>query len=277
MISGDQVSRDLPAGSDVEVKVIIDGPGKAHAEAYVPLLNNKFEILTKYGTKTEDPDKLSSKFDQEKKRLDEFENQSSKMGDKKINEVLMRIKREHTVDDIERLLSASESGDKEATNQCQNRLRDLGELLDKIQDLLEWPMIVEQARKLYSTSIEIINQFGNEASSHGLAELWKEANRAIDSEDKYLLRSILERIEGLDRQVCANTREFWLMMFKSLIDQKPYMSDQSTAEKLIKQGILESKMGNIDGLREILIKLVALLPEEKKNEISGGFGSTMTK
>ncbi len=81
----------------------------------------------------------------------------------------------------------------------------------------------------------------------------------------------------LHYQILFERPGFWLGYFNHLIDERLKMQDQDTAEQLINQGHQCINRDNVQGLRNVVVQLLGLLPREEAEAIKRGYQSGLLK
>ena len=68
-VSADRITRDLPAGSEIELTIDIDESRMVRVKAYVPLLDEEFENVLHLSKEVPDPDLMRREIELERRRL----------------------------------------------------------------------------------------------------------------------------------------------------------------------------------------------------------------
>ena len=145
-ITGQQVRRDIPAGSEIEVTIERDESGVVHTRAYIPILDDEYEEVMQIGGIDPPPvTKMKEVLGMEKGRLEKAQRLANETQDAAAQTELQKIEEERTVQDVESLLAAAQV-DKDAANKCEQRILDLQAAIDKAEDALRWPEKVKRRR-----------------------------------------------------------------------------------------------------------------------------------
>jgi len=259
-VRAEQVKRSIPAGSEVEVTIIIDESRLVRAKAYIPILDEEFEVLLHLGSeKGPDPANLRREAEREKARLDKVRQEAQQTGDAPAQQALERIDRERMVHDVESQLDAA-GVDPDAADKCEKRLLDLRVAVDEVEDCLEWPSLVAEAKRVMAEGNRIVNEQGDHNDRRDFQKVEAEAKSALDSRDPDLLRQRVEAIRALVLRLLDRKGILQVIFFQQLRDMKPQMRDQVEADQLISRGLQAMNRQDIEGLRAINRQLAALLP-----------------
>lgn len=134
-IFGNQIKRDVPAGSEVEITIEIDKSRLVRAKAYIPVVDEEFEGVFPMEKPIPNPNQLKENAEKEKQRLCEIRKKVSSTGDLKATQLLQKVDEERMEHEVESTLAASNI-DPDAANKCENRIFDLRVAIDDIEDAL---------------------------------------------------------------------------------------------------------------------------------------------
>ena len=272
-IRADNIRRDIPAGSDVEVTLEVNESRLVKASAYIPLVDQEFEAeLTLQGS-TPNVEALKEDLEREKKRLDAAREKAESTGDDSARRVLLqKVDGEKMVENIEDSLDAA-SGDRDAADKAQNRLIDLKVAIDQVEDSLEWPSLVAEAENQLTNSRNVVNEVGDAEGKKRLAQLEGDLRQAIQAHDVDRLRQLVEELNSMTVQILIGRPEFWVGFFQHLQEKRAYMRDRAQADALFAQGNQAMQSNDLARLQAAVRQLLALLPVEQQQEISAGYGS----
>jgi molecular chaperone DnaK len=265
-VKGTDIRRDLPAGSEVEVTLLMSEDRTIRARAYIPLLDEEFEVTITPETHTPDAPRLKQELCEEKRRLDQL---AEKAGSSPaLQEQTAKIK------ELEGMIESAQ-GDPDAANKAETRILDLKASLDRIEEESQWPQLVEHARKELDDLDNIIAQFcgSNPEPAKRARTLRAEVEQLIEEHAADRLSKKVEQILSLYHEVLMSRDEFWVYMFQNVKEQRSQMSDQAMAGRLINQGDSCLQRGDVQQLRQIVAQLLGLLPRDVQEEINrGGYG-----
>jgi len=262
-VKGTDIKRDIPAGSEVEVTLMMDEDRCIRARAYITMLDEEFEVVIVPETRTPDASRLESELREEKKRLTGLEKRSGSSSE--VEEQKTKIS------ELEDLVEAAQA-DADAANKAEARILELKAELDKIENKLEWPRMVEHARSELDDLDEVISQYGssNPEFRKRAGALRAEVEELIDQHRDDRLPRKVEEVLNLYREVLMSRDEFWVALFLRAKEEKSKMSDQEMASRLIEQGALSLQRGDIQQLRQVVGQLIGLLPDDVQAAVRRG-------
>jgi molecular chaperone DnaK len=260
VITAKQIKRDLPIGSDVEVTIVIDESRIVHVQAYIPILDEIFDVDIDMGFYEKIEIKaLEKEFQKEKERLAELRKKTEASGDSAAGRILGRIDEERMIPEVERSLAAA-SADHDAKSKAKHRLQDLKIALDKVEDAAEWPSLVSEAEGLIPTVRNLIQEHGNSADMRTFESHEAEVRKAMKGDNPDILRKRIEEMRTFVQLVLDRKGIMQAIWFEKLCEMKGDMKDRATAEQLISQGQRAIANGNVEDLRSVNKQLAALLP-----------------
>jgi molecular chaperone DnaK len=272
-----KITRDIPAGNEVEVTIDIDQSRIVRAKAYIPILDEEFEHVISYddySAKAKHPEELQKDLDRQKKRLADAREKARQTDDLKAYQVLKRIDSERMVHEAETSLAAAYN-DREAADTCQNRLLALKAAIDEVEDALEWPALAAEAEKEIGIERDIVNNpnYGVTAEEKSaFAALEREIRAAMRTNDADLLRGKVREMDGLGFRIMLRQPGWWVVQLERLEEKKATMRDQAQADAYIAQGKRAINANDLEAIKAAVRQLWSLLPEgdiDREKIVSG--------
>lgn len=268
------ISRDVPAGSEIEVIIEIDQSRLIQTRAFIPILEDDFGKVLPLESDTLDGNELAQRLEKAKDRLKTTRAKVEKAHDPGSEPIaaIQRIDSECMVTQAERL-TASAAGDADAGRQCQNLLTSLESTLDDVEDSLEWPELVQEAESELQHTRKMLDvcKPWDEAGKRMLKELARdfeilerETREAIEHRVPDLLRRRIANVEGLGYDVKMLDPGWWVGLLEDTKGKRDQMSDSALATKFMDQGDRAMTNGDFDGLKAAVRGLVGLLPRDAK-------------
>jgi len=259
-IEPDQVMRDVPEGSSVELTLKIDESRLIVTRAYVPILDEEFEHVLNLQTETVPGyDELAEDAAFERLRLDEARNRVAELRDERARGVLRRIDEERIVEDVDGLVAAART-DTDAAATCAQRLRDLKAAVDDVEDALRWPTLVQEADELVPAVRNLVDAHGDARHQRTFATTDTAIKDAIAAQDADLLRQRLDDLQVLAARVLDETGELQYLAFDQLRDLRTEMRDPSEATRLIAEGERAAGARDTRTLERVNNRLRDMLP-----------------
>jgi molecular chaperone DnaK len=274
-IAADQVNRDVPPGSEVELSIELDDSRLLRVLAYVPILDMEFEKVIRfddYRRGARDPNKLRSDLDAQRTRLDRERERCRRAGDARAEQALERIDGEHIVEDVEAALTAA-AGDPDAAEKCASRLLDLTSALDELEDALAWPTLVSEAQSLVEATRDLVEDPDFAAAAEektAFVDLERKIREAIRDSDTDPLRGKVREMRRLGFSIVSRHLDWWLENLRDLEKRRTQMSDPGLAGQLIASGRRAYDQNDLTGLSSAVQQLAALLPADEPKRLELG-------
>lgn len=254
-VRGTEIRRNIPAGSEVEVTLLMDEDRCIRARAYITMLDDEFEVAIHPQMRIPDPSRLKSELLKEKKRFGELAEKSS-------SSPAVQEQREN-ITGLEDLVKTAQ-GDRDAAIKAENAILELKADLDKIENEIRWPEMVKEARRELDTLDDIVSQLGSNNPEYNkrAKDLRVEVEQLIEEHRDDRLPKKVEQVKSLYGEVLSSKDEVWVSWFQQAKELKAKMSDQVLASRLIEQGDASIQRGEIAQLRQVVSQLTGLLPPE---------------
>lgn len=225
----------MPARSEIEVTLRIDESFLPSADAYIPVLDEEFEIRLELGrAEAPDPAELRRRSDTMADRYSELREESVELEATEAFEALDRFASDGHVDTVRRLVTQTEV-DPDAAPTCQVRLRDAEAALDAVEEKLELARVVADARNGLAAVWEFVRRFGNQRDHRDFESAETAVNEAIQDGDHTVLRRRVEAVWTLGRRVldAANMRQTVLF---ELLEQQLADDPSPKVQRLLAEG-----------------------------------------
>jgi molecular chaperone DnaK len=278
-IYADEIKRDVPAGSDIELDIIIDESRQVLVRAYLPILDEEFEAkfnMDDYG-KSKPARNLHEDFEREKMRLDKANEKAWDIEHARAQELICQIEDEQLVQEIESSLTIAET-DPNAASLCNARLRELKGRIDEIEEMLEWPALLAEAEEQLSDARQLVDLYGNDEEKARLDALERETRRAVESRDPDFLKRQVDELWRLKFAIKWRQPKFVADFFYYLESERGEMRDDHRAQQLIDIGHRAIRGGDLKTLQSAVDGMLDLLPNKQQAEDQKrAFGSTVIK
>lgn len=270
-IDSNDVRRDLPAGSEVEITLRVDTSRCIQVEAYFPILDEEFTKQLTLETTTADAAQIATTLRTEQKRMEDLKQKAEESGEQELVEELDGLAEDRDRDGLVR----AAKGDPNAAGQAAARILALQNQLDALEEKLKWPGLVAEARELQEDLAGISGDHGR-SEQQELAEEWSEAiDSIIDKKQTDRLPRKIEEGRTLYAQILFSIPGFWVGSFQRMERDGGNYSDPDAAERLFERGREYLQKNNIEGLTDVVRKLWSLLPRQEAERAQRGIGSTI--
>lgn len=258
-ICAENISRNLPIGSEVQVTLSVDEHSSTSAEAFVPLLDQTFQEVVKLGIETRNSEDIRQNFDQQRERLRQLTELADGLeegGDENIDD---------RVGLIEDLLDEGGSDD---INQADQMLKNLAGLIDSFEEKDKQNKLLQdfEARKIN------INQLLKGKDTKQIREinaLSEEFQNALDRGDHSLAEAKIKAADDLELSIYFEMPEFWIEQFNILSNQVLATENASRALAVIDRGKDAIRRQKWQVLVEVCLALVKLLPQKQQSKVPG--------
>ena len=265
IIEAKNAKRDLPMNSSVEIRLQIDASRLISGTVYIPVLDQEFPVHVEGIAKAaRSLDELQKELDNQVQRLEELQ---ATVSETKITPPaeITQIDREDRVGELSRII---EAGDKSKSIECDEKLLDLKGVIQKIEDSIEAPRLVLEAKQEIAWT--------EEALSIGTADDRKEFERirpeleAATNGDTATLRTKVSQMFQLRIRILARTPDYWIGYRDFMFERKAEMMDQTQAQLWFSHADRAIKSGDIEGVKTACRQLWALLPKQSQGRGYGG-------
>ena len=268
-ITGSEIKRTFLENSEIEIIVSVDQSRNVTAEAFSPLLDQKFNKIfetIKLSPKLE-PEHIAKDLEGEESRLRKLKHEVYLVNDKNIEQKFSDGEANEEIDEIRNDIQAAKGGDPDAVEKADRRLKELKQRLDSIEYLLNWPITLKQYNEIVNNCKNIVDRYGNDEDKDQLETLEKEAKKAIDNKDLKRLKTIAEEILGIRWAVLFRQPGFWVSAFQEIKNDPGRFTNQRRAEELIKEGSIALQRQDLDSLKSIMVELWSLMPSEEQEKV----------
>jgi molecular chaperone DnaK len=275
-ISSDSIKRDLPQGSDIELTLKIDESRIITVNAYVPILDEEFEIALDPRKKTTVVPVLIQEHEQEIKRLGTLLDQAKKVNDQEATASLEKVKASPLIQELRDAMAAAK-GDPDAASKGESRLLELKLGLDEIENKMKWPTLVTDARNWLDDLDKVVKGTGSQELQAQAIQLQKDIDKIIANKEVDRLARKITNVKDLFYKALGSLPKTWVDEFGRLQRMQAKFLDQAKAQRFLEMGQNYLAQNNIDGLRNVVYGLWDLLPKQVAEEARLGFGATITR
>jgi molecular chaperone DnaK len=266
IITGESIPNLIPIGSDVDITIKVDRSEKMQFSAYFPVIDHTEEL--EVDIKNLEPPKTESL----KKEIHLAKRTAQKVNDTK------------TLSNLESLEAQLESAGGSADGKLQildGLRKDLLTLEAKEKSVL-WPEIEKNLKESYYELEELINKIKLNDSDEALnmqkidahlKEIHEKVENCLKEKDIKTAKELTKEIDQLDFElrnaVTGNAIDVQYLNHLNESFTSYNWTDATKARKLINEGIQQVNNGRTSGVRNILIQLIGLMPEDEKPETLG--------
>lgn len=254
-IHAEKVTRDLPAGAEVQVTLAVDEFSNTTASAYVPHLDSWFDDVVSLQFEQGDVEQVERGLESQKDRLSELEKLAENLDDDEQTSVDTRFR------EVEELM---EEGDADSVQLAEHLLRMATSEIDQFEDDAKMQKATADFDEQAKEALEIVTEYGNDGEKEQLDSLILEFRDAAALHDEKLAQEKREAIEDLVRQVLYRTPGYWYGMLGHLIEQLQNIGQADMAAGEIQEGINAANREDVSGVIAVCQKLYERLPRDER-------------
>jgi molecular chaperone DnaK len=271
IIQSDKIRRSIPSNSEIEITLVIDTSRILIAKAYVPIIDEEFEVVNNLVIESGKLVDIKEGFKKDKQKYEDLKEKASNEADPKATNILAQIVSENMITEIENFLIAGEV-DSESCKNARNRILDFKTILDYAEEVLEWPTLVEEVNEITKRAEEICDEYGTSTDKQKLATHKKEIQRTIEEKDSDLLRKRIDQMNSFKLAILLEQPGFWVGCFDYAKEDISSSRNISESEEAIRQGERAIQNNDVDGLKAAVRKLWDLSPstQQKTPGLGGG-------
>ncbi len=271
IISGEDLPKLLPAGSEVELTINIDSSRRIKFEAFFPYLEDSYEHeLERRVVSVISSEKLDNEIAKAKNQIHILSDEASSVDNGRMQEM------ESDLTELQTLLDNGRNDDDNRTK-VLNKLRKTLKKIDEEEQGAEWPNVEEEMDDALDRLDENNQRYGNDKTEELAAQFKKHAEDVRTKKDVKDAKGLIEQIRSLNFALIDEGAGVALEIsvikgFDEEFETHDW-SDRSQAKSLLNQAkqIISTNPTKAH-LRPIVIDLYKLLPSVE-TPIGSGEGS----
>jgi hypothetical protein len=194
---------------------------------------------------------------------------------REVYEQLRKIQDSGTVEELRRLTEAG-SGDVAAAEKAQSRVLELTVQLDEHEEQLKWPELVAEVEEESVRLEKLVATNGTQEQIDRVEDLNDQIEAIIHRKDAKRLKKKAGEIDRLIHEILFAIPDFWKHQFLKLARQPDLANQGGQAGKWLAAGRSAMDSGDLEDIRESVVNLYKLLPNDVAANIERGFGSTIS-
>jgi len=271
-IRGNQITRDLPQGSRVEVSIRIDESGVPHPRVYIERLDEEFEPEDR-GRKTvlehEPPEVMRQRLASARAKAKAVVEKAAQGNAESVQDQVRDLEVSAREERIDTLIGAWEAGDDVAAGKARNELVTLATEVDRLDTLVDWPAKHAEFERESVEVKEVLEELGQTDLNDALGTVIDEGRRAIGAHDPKMLDASITMLHQIRMMALQRDPRFWAGMLHFCAERIGDFPDQLKARELMAEGAGAMRRGDADALESICRELMQQLPSEVAAEAQG--------
>lgn len=261
VISGESLPAMLPEGSDVDITIKVDRSEQMQFSAYFPLLNHTEELQVDIkATKPPTEEELTKEISKAK-----------------------RAAQKVSADDVSENLNALEEQLENEKGSADGKMKILDGLrkellkLDSAEKTAEWPKVEQELKDAFYELEDLLEKIKANSDEEDLnmdkveahiQEYKKTIEQVIKEKNTKEAKHLISEIGSLDfnlrNAVTGNAMDVQFLKHIDSDFNTYHWKDKNKARQLVNQGLQFATAGNTSSIRQILIQLIALMPDDEK-------------
>lgn len=272
-ITGNQLSRDIAKGSDIELTFTMSESRDLTVSAYLNMSDQDFKEVFNPKTRETNVELLKSQVEELKAKLDkEIEDAEQKEDYEKAGALNnLRKEMDKVSGETGSLTSDDVSDDK---YKLEDRKRKIAQGLDNATKDNRLNRVVEAYQEEKELCESIIDENGNDHERKAFNDIVSQEEAFLSTKSAIKINEKIDELFNIRSQIKWRTPSFLTGLFNHLKTQSVKMNDQTQAKSLIDGGNFAIESENWDRLRDINYGLLDLLPRDSRAQASNkiGFG-----
>lgn len=265
LITGSQITRDVPKGTDIDLAFEMTESRDIKVQAYVNATGQDFAEVFNPKQRNVDVSNLGHHLSLLQQRLDHELDEATENDQYETAKELKRLESAILdVGDKAAKLSATDVTDDRY--KLEDRKRDLAQQIDR----LTGDKRIVKARKEYEDMRDecerLISQHGSDRDRFKLDQIKAQEHAFLKATNPKSIQQRTEDLRSLVIGILVKQPEFLVQHFNSLCRQRSRLNDEAQASLLIESGQRAIQQQDFDKLRTINGQLIDLLPEENREE-----------
>ncbi|MGH3717773.1 MAG: Hsp70 family protein [Pseudonocardiaceae bacterium] len=260
-ITPHQVKRDVPVGSEVHVAIEIDTSQLVTASAYVPFLDEDWDIKLNLSKELATVDQLRRDAAATRTRLAELRRKADAVVPSTARNRLAEINADRAMEEIDKLVTRAQV-DADAVGSCEARLLDLAAALDGVEDALQVPELLEEIEAQRKSVTRLIASHGDQSDRQALQECEREIDRARRDSDVPALRRQSGALETIKVGLLHKVGELPAAVFRGFQFNRGTTNWPPQAGRLFADGERALAQGDRAALTSVNQQLTRLMPSQ---------------
>ena len=272
-INGNNLTRDVSKGSDIEITVSISESQDLTVAVYLNMSDQEFKETFNPKERHTNIPLLKGQITDLSSKLDEEIELATEKEDYETAGALSKVKKEmEAVADEAESLTDDDVTDKRY--QLEDKKRKIAQKIDSATKNKRLQKATDYYYDTKAACEELIEISGNDHERKTFNDIVSQESAFMATKSPLKIQEKSDELHSIIGQIRWRTPDFLKGIFGSLLNDQAKMNDQSQAKSLIDAGNFAIESQNWDRLREINFGLLDLLPRGSKEDITTkiGFG-----
>jgi molecular chaperone DnaK len=259
VISGEQISRDLIKGTEIELTFEMSESRELSVSAFLNGTNQEFSQVFKASERKVDTQLLATEILRLEEKVQEEIADAKKSGQHDVHAGLERL-----LEPVQSLLGdAAQLSSDDVTDgkfQLEDKKRKLAQDLHELTSGKRLQKAKDEYAEEKQDVASLVRDNGNDRERHMLSEVVGRESTFLSSRNPEKIAAMTAVLKQIEWQILSRLPDFLQGMFDVMVEKRPSMNDQIQANTLIEQGRRCIASSDWDGLRQVNGRLWDLVP-----------------
>lgn len=257
-IYAENIRRDLPAGTEVHVTLMVDESSCTTGKAYVPLLDQWFDNVVLCRMESKEAGAVRGALLEQKDRLANLERLAQQLEALKGGDVDARVA------EIESLI---EEGDRDSIDIADQMVRVMSAQVDDAEEQSGEQALVRGFEESFQRAAEVLEALGDGGEKRQLVALRAEFGAAVSAGEVELAASKADEVNDLGRRVSMRSPGFWAAVANHLVERLREAGLAGVAKERIADAQRALAGHSIQAMAEACRGLLGLLPSNQREGV----------
>lgn len=265
LITGSQITRDVPKGTDIDLVFEMTESRDIKVEAYVNATAQDFAQVFNPKQRDVDVSNLSHHLGLLQQRLDRELDEATENDQYETAKELKRL--ESAILDVgDKAANLSATDVTDDRYKLEDRKRDLAQQIDRLTSDKRIVKARNEYEDMRDECENLVGQHGSDRDRFKLDQIKAQEHAFLKATNPKSIQQRIEDLRTLIFGILVKQPDFLIRHFNSLCRQRSRLNDEAQASLLIESGQRAIQQQDFDKLRTINGQLIDLLPEENREE-----------
>ena len=257
-IHAHDITRDLPAGTEIQVTLSVDEFSRTEARGYVPWLDRWFDEIVRFESEEKSAEQVNRDLTTQQERLKLLEQQAAEL---EAGEASSKPSLDERVREVESLIA---EGDRDSVELAEQMVRLMTNQIDRVESESRTDGLRMEFAKRVEGTREFLTQMGRKDE---LDALDREFAAAMERGDVAVAESKRDALARLTQHLSMQTIDYWIGLLQFLHGRFQELNLMGLAGSRFEQGIAAANRNDIQALANVCMQLIDLLPLEERGKM----------
>jgi molecular chaperone DnaK len=265
LITGGQITRDVPKGTDIDLVFEMTESRDIRVEAYVNATGQDFSQVFNPKQRNVDVANLGHHLSLLQERLDRELDEATQAEQFETARELKRL--ESAILDLGDKAAKLSPGDvTDDRYKLEDKKRELAQQIDRLTSDKRIAKARKQYEEVRNECQQLVTKHGNDRDQFKLDQVIAQEHAFLKATNPKSIQQRTEILQKIISSIQVKQPDFLIGYFNYLCRQRSRMNDEAQASLLIEAGQRAIAMLDFDKLTSVLRQMIRLLPEETQEE-----------